>query len=49
MQNNTMNGEVGSGNSVPWPMGNELKKDFGSNFKSVSMATYNYGHILSPW
>lgn len=47
MQNNTMNGEVGTGESSPWPMGEELRKNYGSNFKNVTMATYNNGHILT--
>src|ERR1700761_6060286 len=47
MQNNTMNGEIGTGNSVPWPMGDALRKEFGSDFKNITMATYNGGHILS--
>jgi putative ABC transport system permease protein len=47
LQNNTMNGEIGTGNSVPWPMGDELRKSFGSDFKYVTMATYNGGHILT--
>jgi putative ABC transport system permease protein len=47
LQNNMMNGEIGTGNSVPWPMGDELRKSFGSDFKNVTMATYNFGHILS--
>jgi len=46
-QNNTMNGEIGTGSDVPWPMGDELRKSFGSDFKNVTMATYNYGHILA--
>jgi putative ABC transport system permease protein len=46
-QNNVMNGEVHTGNSVPWPMGDALRKEFGSDFKYVTMATYNNGHILS--
>jgi len=46
-QNNTINGEVGTGEDVPWPMGEELRKSYGSNFKNVTMATYNNGHILS--
>src|SRR5258708_4830142 len=46
-QNNTMNGEVGTGEDVPWPMGEELIKSFCSNFKNVTMATYNGGHILA--
>ncbi|MDB5134115.1 MAG: FtsX-like permease family protein [Mucilaginibacter sp.] len=46
-QNNTMNGEIGTGTDVPWPMGDELRKSFGSDFKYVTMATYNGGHILT--
>jgi putative ABC transport system permease protein len=46
-QNNTMNGEIGTGTNVPWPMGDELRKSFGSDFKYVAMATYNGGHILT--
>jgi putative ABC transport system permease protein len=47
LQNNTMNGEIGTGTNVPWPMGDELRKSFGSDFRYVTMATYNFGHILS--
>jgi putative ABC transport system permease protein len=47
LQNNTMNGEIGTGTNVPWPMGDALRKSFGSDFKYVTMATYNNGHILS--
>jgi putative ABC transport system permease protein len=47
LQNNTMNGEIGTGNNVPWPMGDELRKNFGSDFKYITMATYNGGHILA--
>src|SRR5665213_3015917 len=47
MQNNTMNGEVMTGNSVPWPMGDALRKSFGSDFKHITMAMYPYGHILT--
>jgi putative ABC transport system permease protein len=47
LQNNTMNGEIGTGTNVPWPMGDALRKSFGSDFKYVTMATYNNGHILT--
>ncbi len=47
LQNNMMNGEIGTGTNVPWPMGEELRKSFGSDFKYVTMATYNNGHILT--
>ncbi len=46
-QNFTMNGSIGTGESIPWPMGGELRKSFGSDFKYVSMGSFNYGHILS--
>jgi putative ABC transport system permease protein len=47
LQNNIMNGEIGTGNTMPWPMGDALRKSFGSDFKYVTMATYNNGHILT--
>ncbi len=46
-QNNTMNGEVSTGEDVPWPMGEELRKTYGGYFKNITMATYNNGHILA--
>lgn len=46
-QNNTMNGEIATGEDVPWPMGDALRKSYGSDFKNVTMATYNNGHILA--
>jgi putative ABC transport system permease protein len=47
LQNNTMNGETGTGINVPPPMGEELRKSFGSDFKNVSMASWNESHILA--
>ncbi|MEP6949895.1 MAG: ABC transporter permease, partial [Ginsengibacter sp.] len=47
MQNSTMNGETGSGTTIPFPMGEELRKSFGSDFKYISMASWNENHILS--
>jgi len=47
LQNNTMNGEIGTGINVPPPMGAELRKSFGSDFKQVVMASWNETHILS--
>ncbi len=37
-QNFTMNGTIGTGESVPWPMGDALRKSYGSDFKYISMA-----------
>src|SRR5450432_1876361 len=46
-QNNTMNGEIGTGVNVPWPMGSELRKTFGSDYKYITMASWNGNHILT--
>src|SRR6185312_4704558 len=43
----TINGEVGTGETVPWPIGAEIRKNFGSDFKSITMASFNSDHILS--
>lgn len=47
LQNNTMNGEVGTGINVPPPMASELRTNFGGDFKNVAMASWNEQHILS--
>ena len=47
MQNNTMNGEIGTGETMPHPMAGELRKNFGSDFKYVTMASGNYSHVLA--
>src|SRR5580698_1075033 len=47
LQNSTMNNEVGTGINVPHPMGDELRKSFGSDFKNITMASWNGDHILS--
>src|ERR1700761_151974 len=46
-QNVHQNGGIITGESVPWPMGDALRKSYGSNFKYVSMASFNYGHLLT--
>jgi len=47
MQHVTQNGEKSTGTSVPWPMAAEIRKDYGSDYKYVDMASFNYGHILA--
>ena len=46
-QHATMNNEVGTGFSLPHPMGDELRKSYGSDFKNITMASRNDDHILS--
>jgi putative ABC transport system permease protein len=46
-QNVTINGEIGTGITSPSPMGDELRKNFGSDFKYITMASWNSNHILT--
>ncbi|HEY2347425.1 MAG TPA: ABC transporter permease [Puia sp.] len=47
MQNNTINGEIGTWTSMPMPMGEELRKSYGSDFKYVLMSSWTETHFLS--
>src|ERR1700684_4136773 len=40
MQHITTNGDVGTQNAVPYLMGDELKKSYGSDFKYVTMSSW---------
>jgi len=39
-------GSMGTGEAVVMPMANELRSRYGSDFKNVSMASWNFGHVL---
>ena len=47
MTTQTFNGETGTGPAVAMPLGNELRTKYGSDFTNVSMASWNFGHILA--
>jgi ABC-type antimicrobial peptide transport system permease subunit len=47
MTTQTFNGETGTGQAVAMPLANELRTKYGSNFKHVSMTSWNFGHILA--
>jgi ABC-type antimicrobial peptide transport system permease subunit len=47
MQNNNNNGEISTGNALPYLMGNELRKTYGSDFANISMSSWTGDHILS--
>ena len=47
VQNVTNNGEVQTWTSVPWPLANELRSNYGSDFKHVAMGYYIGDHLLS--
>jgi putative ABC transport system permease protein len=39
--------EQGAGNAVAIPLGQELKTKYAGDFKNVSMASWNFGHIVA--
>ncbi|HVY73191.1 MAG TPA: ABC transporter permease [Puia sp.] len=47
MTTQTFNGETGTGRAVAMPLATELRAKYGSDFKAVSMASWNFGHILA--
>ncbi|RYE27523.1 MAG: FtsX-like permease family protein [Sphingobacteriaceae bacterium] len=47
MQNQTFNGETGSQTSLPFLIGDELRKNYGSDFEYISMSSWMNDHILS--
>ncbi len=47
MQNQTFNGETGSQTAVPYVMGDELRKTYGSDFKYISMSSWTYDHTMA--
>lgn len=47
IQNVTNNGEKDTWHNVPFPLGDELRKSYGSDFKTVVMTTGEGVHILS--
>src|SRR6478736_6936594 len=46
-QNQTWNNETQTGQAIPMPLGPELRTNYGSNFKYISMASWEGEHILS--
>src|SRR3954454_14689569 len=40
-------GKMETGQAVCMPIGNELSTKFGSDFKNISMASWNFGHVLA--
>src|ERR1700760_715573 len=47
MQNNTINGKTATWMSMPLPLGAELRKNYGSDFKYVLMSSWTETHFLS--
>ncbi|ODS73224.1 MAG: hypothetical protein ABS46_20320 [Cytophagaceae bacterium SCN 52-12] len=47
MQHQTSNGQVYTGEALPFPLGEELKTNYGDNFKYLAMASWEGEYILS--
>ena len=47
VQNVTNNGEVQTWMSVPYPLAEELRKNYGSDFKHIAMAVNREDHLLA--
>lgn len=47
MTTQTFNGHTGTGDAVAVPLGKELSTKYGSDFRYVSMASWNFNHILA--
>jgi len=47
MLTQTFNGQTGTGHAIAIPLANELRTKYGSNFKNVTLASWNQGFILS--
>ncbi|WP_128545999.1 ABC transporter permease [Larkinella soli] len=45
--NQTFNGSTGSGRAVSIPSITEMKTKYGADFKAISMASWNFGHLLT--
>lgn len=46
-QHQTFNGQIGTQTSLPFPIGDEIRRNYGADFKYVVMASSNSRHILS--
>jgi putative ABC transport system permease protein len=47
MQHQTFNGEIGTQNSNPAVMGEEIRRVYGTNFKYVLQSSWNFNHVLT--
>lgn len=46
-QHQTFNGQVGTQTSLPFPIGDEIRRNYGADFKYVVMASWTNKHILA--
>ena len=46
-QNQTYNGVIRTTKAIPVPLGDELRKNYGANFKYVVMTSWTWDHVLT--
>ena len=46
-QHQSFNGQIGTQTSLPFPIGDEIRRNYGADFKHVVMSTWNNWHILA--
>lgn len=46
IQNVTNNGEVQTWSNTPWPLAEELRKNYGADFSDVAVTTWPYNHSI---
>lgn len=46
-QHQTFNGQIGTQTSLPFPIGDEIRRNYGADFKYVVMASWSNKHILA--
>lgn len=47
MQHQTFNGNVGTQNAIPIPLGLQLRSEYKADFKYAVLSSWTYGHILA--
>jgi putative ABC transport system permease protein len=47
IQNVTNNGEVQTWPNVPWPLGEEIRRNYGTDFQYISMASHTWEHTIT--
>ena len=47
MQHQTADGKISSQISIPMPLGNALKNEYGTDFTHIALASWSWDHILS--
>ena len=47
IQNVTNNGEVETWWSVPWPLGEEIRQNYGTDFQQIAMASHSWHHTIT--